>query len=76
MSSRDARDFIASDSLEGELILLKSAASGHIERILLNWQNHDERCWIEDCGRKYCKSCRFLLNPQPVFKRRSASTTA
>jgi UDP-N-acetylmuramoyl-tripeptide--D-alanyl-D-alanine ligase len=67
-TSREARDFFASDVVPGELILLKSAASGHIERIFLNWANGDERCWVEECGLKYCRSCRYLADPQRVFR--------
>ncbi len=58
-SSRGARDFLSADIIADELIVLKSAASGHIERIMLNWADGDERCWKENCGLEYCASCRY-----------------
>jgi UDP-N-acetylmuramoyl-tripeptide--D-alanyl-D-alanine ligase len=69
--SRTARDFLKSDAIPGELILLKSAASGHIERIFLNWDAGDERCWIEDCGKKYCRKCSQLMRPKTFSHERA-----
>jgi len=60
--AREARDFLAADTVADELIVLKSAASGHIERIMLNWDAGNESCWEENCGLKYCASCRYLNN--------------
>jgi UDP-N-acetylmuramoyl-tripeptide--D-alanyl-D-alanine ligase len=67
-TSREARDFLAGNAIPDELILLKSAASAHIERIMLNWAHQDERCWVENCGRKYCKVCPHLSRPQTASR--------
>ena len=67
--SREARDYLRADAIPGELILLKSAPSGHIERIFLNWEGEGDLCWVEGCGLKYCRSCRHRtdasLRPKP-----------
>jgi UDP-N-acetylmuramoyl-tripeptide--D-alanyl-D-alanine ligase len=73
-TSRTARDFLKSAVIPGELILLKSAASGHIERIFLSWNAGDERCWVESCGKKYCRRCSQLSLPNSSHRgRRSVS---
>jgi hypothetical protein len=68
-SSREARDYLRAEAIAGELILLKSASSGHIERIFLNWDDKGDLCWVEGCGLKYCRSCRHRtdasLRPRP-----------
>ena len=58
--SREARDFLKETAVPGELIVLKSATSGHIGRIALSWDGGDERCWIENCTLDYhCSFCRY-----------------
>lgn len=62
---RGAYDFLVADCMAGELILLKAAASSHLERLVLNWAKTN-RCWKEDCSLKFCISCAFLDNPMPA----------
>jgi UDP-N-acetylmuramoyl-tripeptide--D-alanyl-D-alanine ligase len=62
---RGAYDFLVADCIAGELILLKGAASSHLERLVLNWDKTN-RCWKEHCGLRYCMSCVFLENPTPA----------
>ncbi len=64
-SSMEAHDFLTTDVIPNELILLKSAASGRIERIVLNWKVKEKRCWAEDCGLTYCHSCEFKYSGPP-----------
>ncbi len=62
---RGAYEFLIADCIAGEVILLKAAASSHLERLVLNWDRMD-RCWKENCGLKYCVSCAFLDDPTPA----------
>ena len=62
---RGAHEFLIADCIAGEVILLKAAASSHLERLVLNWDRTD-RCWKENCGLRYCASCAFLDDPTPA----------
>jgi UDP-N-acetylmuramoyl-tripeptide--D-alanyl-D-alanine ligase len=62
---RGAYDFLVGDCIAGELILLKAAASSHLERLVLNWAKTN-RCWKESCGLRFCQSCAFLESPMPA----------
>jgi UDP-N-acetylmuramoyl-tripeptide--D-alanyl-D-alanine ligase len=47
----------------GELILLKSSSSLHLERLALAWK-HDVKCWIPACGKKEgCQDCGLFEVP-------------
>lgn len=62
---RGAYEFLMADCIASEVILLKAAASSHLERLVLNW-GRTNRCWQENCGLKYCASCAFLDDPKPA----------
>ncbi len=70
-TSREARDYLWAHTIPGELIIVKSAESLHIERVVLNW-NEENGCWVENCGSKSCKSCRHSSDPRRLLRRRIA----
>lgn len=57
---RSAYEFLASSSVDGEVIFLKSSRSMHLDRIVRNHEN-PIACWRELCGRKIqCTECEQL----------------
>ncbi|MGI9520363.1 MAG: glutamate ligase domain-containing protein, partial [Hyphomicrobiaceae bacterium] len=53
----DAASFVRDTAIPGELILLKSSVSLHLERILLGFIT-DVRCWEGKCGKRaQCVEC-------------------
>lgn len=57
---REARDFLESQLQAGDMVLLKSAVSQHLDRIALD-RLQPVSCWAENCGLKRpCSSCRRL----------------
>ncbi|WP_232375558.1 Mur ligase family protein [Mesorhizobium comanense] len=62
-SVQDVSDFIKRTALPGELILLKSSANLHLERVALSWA-HDVRCWESACGKEQgCRACGLYEVP-------------
>ncbi|CDX40747.1 Mur ligase middle domain protein [Mesorhizobium plurifarium] len=60
---KDASDHIKQTAVPGELILLKSSANLHLERIALAW-THDVKCWIPACGKNEgCYTCGLYEVP-------------
>lgn len=60
---RDVSEFIKQTALPGELILLKSSASLHLERVALAW-THDVKCWVQTCGKSAgCRTCGLYEVP-------------
>jgi UDP-N-acetylmuramoyl-tripeptide--D-alanyl-D-alanine ligase len=55
--------FLRETALPGEIILLKSAAGAHMERLALAF-DHDVRCWKERCGTtNTCQVCGLYEYP-------------
>jgi len=62
-SVKDVSDFIKQTALPGELVLLKSSANLHLERVALSW-THDVRCWEAACGKEEgCRACGLYEVP-------------
>ncbi|CDX43140.1 Mur ligase middle domain protein [Mesorhizobium sp. SOD10] len=60
---RDVSDHLRRTAMPGELILLKSSSSLHLERLALAW-THDVKCWIPACGKKEgCQDCGLFEVP-------------
>lgn len=60
---KEVSDFIRQTAVPGELILLKSSAMLHLERIALAWE-HDVKCWIPVCGKSEgCRTCGLFEVP-------------
>lgn len=65
LTAYQACQFLASDSLADELVLVKASISDHLERIMLHAIN-DVVCWRQRCGRHMdCPECRLYRTPQP-----------
>jgi UDP-N-acetylmuramoyl-tripeptide--D-alanyl-D-alanine ligase len=55
--------YIKSTAVPGEVILLKSAQSLHLERVMLAWKT-TVRCWPDACGVKFdCLKCGSYKRP-------------
>ena len=73
---KEVSDHLRRTAVPGELILLKSSSSLHLERLALAW-THDVKCWIPACGKKEgCQDCGLFEVPfeehrQFVKKRRN-----
>ncbi|WP_033838828.1 Mur ligase family protein [Mesorhizobium loti] len=62
-SPKEVSEFIKQTALRGELILLKSSANLHLERVALSW-THDVRCWETACGKEEgCRACGLYQVP-------------
>lgn len=62
-TAKEASDYIRQTAVPGELILLKSSSSLHLERVALAW-TQDVRCWIPVCGkREGCEQCGLFGVP-------------
>jgi UDP-N-acetylmuramoyl-tripeptide--D-alanyl-D-alanine ligase len=62
-SPKDVSEFIKQTALPGELVLLKSSANLHLERVALSW-THDVRCWVVACGKEEgCRACGLYEVP-------------
>lgn len=60
---REVSEHIKKTAVAGELILLKSSARLHLERIALAW-THDVKCWVPVCGkREGCDTCGLFEVP-------------
>jgi UDP-N-acetylmuramoyl-tripeptide--D-alanyl-D-alanine ligase len=60
---RDVSDFIKQTGVPGELILLKSSTSLHLERVALAW-GYDVKCWVQACGKpEGCQTCGLYEVP-------------
>ncbi|MDG4874280.1 Mur ligase family protein [Mesorhizobium sp. WSM4935] len=60
---REVSDHLRRTAMPGELILLKSSSSLHLERLALAW-THDVKCWIPACGKKEgCQDCGLFEVP-------------
>ncbi|PBC07573.1 Mur ligase family protein [Mesorhizobium sp. WSM3859] len=60
---KEASDHLRRTAAPGELILLKSSSSLHLERLALAW-THDVKCWIPACGKKEgCQDCGLFEVP-------------
>jgi len=60
---KEVSDHIKQTAVPGELILLKSSANLHLERIALAW-THDVKCWIPACGKNEgCYTCGLYEVP-------------
>lgn len=56
-------NFIKETAVAGELILLKSSSSLHLERIALAWK-YDVKCWVPVCGKpEDCMHCGLYEVP-------------
>ena len=59
----DVYAFLRDTAIPGEIILLKSAAGAHLERLALAFR-HDVKCWKERCGRSLtCQVCALYEYP-------------
>lgn len=64
-SVEEAAIFVRDTAIPGEIILLKSSRSLHLERILLSFED-EVRCWEPGCGRKLsCVRCGSYAIPWP-----------
>jgi UDP-N-acetylmuramoyl-tripeptide--D-alanyl-D-alanine ligase len=62
-TAREVHEHIEKTALPGEVILLKSSRSLHLERVALAWK-HEVRCWIDRCGLpKDCFDCGLYQAP-------------
>jgi UDP-N-acetylmuramoyl-tripeptide--D-alanyl-D-alanine ligase len=62
-SVEEAAAFVKATAIPGEIILLKSSANLHLERILLSFE-HQVRCWEQACGKiKNCVRCGSYTTP-------------
>ena len=62
-SVEEAAEFLKETAIPGEIILLKSAARLHLERILINFESQ-VRCWEQRCGKGYdCLRCGSYAIP-------------
>jgi UDP-N-acetylmuramoyl-tripeptide--D-alanyl-D-alanine ligase len=62
-TTKEVSDYIKRTAVPGELILLKSSAYLHLERVALAW-THDVKCWIPHCGKKEgCDVCGLFEVP-------------
>lgn len=60
---QEVSDHIKRTAVAGELILLKSSANLHLERVALAW-THDVKCWVPVCGkREGCGTCGLFEVP-------------
>ncbi|MER9920701.1 MULTISPECIES: Mur ligase family protein [unclassified Mesorhizobium] len=60
---KDVSDYIKQTADPGELILIKSSASLHLERVALAW-THDVQCWVPMCGKaEGCEQCGLYEVP-------------
>ncbi|WP_246674844.1 Mur ligase family protein [Mesorhizobium sp. B4-1-3] len=60
---KEVSDHLKRTAVPGELILLKSSSSLHLERLALSW-THDVKCWIPSCGKKEgCQNCGLFEVP-------------
>ena len=60
---KQVSDHLRRTAAPGELILLKSSSSLHLERLALAW-THDVKCWIPACGKKEgCQDCGLFEVP-------------
>lgn len=58
-----AYEYLRSDAQRDEIILLKSSANLHLERLALAW-DHDVKCWETHCGvRTDCVTCGLYGHP-------------
>ena len=57
---QDAAAFVRETAMPGEIILLKSGAKSHLERLLLQFQ-HEVCCWEQNCKKSdQCIRCELL----------------
>ncbi|WP_027168369.1 Mur ligase family protein [Mesorhizobium sp. WSM3224] len=62
-TAKEASDYIGQTGMPGELILLKSSSSLHLERVALAF-THDVQCWVPVCGkREGCEQCGLFGVP-------------
>jgi UDP-N-acetylmuramoyl-tripeptide--D-alanyl-D-alanine ligase len=62
-SVEEAAKFIAETAIPGEIILLKSSVSLHLDRIMHNFYS-EVRCWEQACGiRETCTRCDLYSIP-------------
>ncbi|TIV90587.1 MAG: UDP-N-acetylmuramoyl-tripeptide--D-alanyl-D-alanine ligase, partial [Mesorhizobium sp.] len=60
---KEVSDHLRRTAAPGELILLKSSSSLHLERLALAWIR-DVKCWIPACGKKEgCQTCGLFEVP-------------
>jgi UDP-N-acetylmuramoyl-tripeptide--D-alanyl-D-alanine ligase len=60
---KEVSDHLRRTAAPGELILLKSSSSLHLERLALAW-TYDVKCWIPACGKKEgCQTCGLFEVP-------------
>lgn len=56
-------EYLKSSAIPGEVVLLKSSAAMHLERIALNAET-EVRCWIQACGFGIdCRKCGLFEHP-------------
>jgi UDP-N-acetylmuramoyl-tripeptide--D-alanyl-D-alanine ligase len=59
----DVYSYFKETAVEGDLILLKSSSSLHLERVALAWTS-DVKCWEKRCGFTIgCVSCGLYTHP-------------
>ena len=59
----EAAEFVRDTAIPGEIILLKSSASLHLERIFVSFEKQ-VRCWVHNCGVwKDCLGCGSYAIP-------------
>lgn len=57
------KDHIAATAVPGEVILIKGAASFHLERIGMAFRD-EVRCWVDRCGYTIgCRECGLYAHP-------------
>ena len=60
---KDVAQYIKATAVEGELILVKSSANLHLERIFLDFET-GVQCWPNDCGVEVrCTDCGLFKYP-------------
>ena len=61
----DVYSYLKETAVEGDLILLKSSSSLHLERVALAWTK-DVKCWEKRCGFTIgCENCGLYAHPFP-----------
>jgi UDP-N-acetylmuramoyl-tripeptide--D-alanyl-D-alanine ligase len=71
---KEAARFVKETAIPGEIILLKSSNSLHLERILLSFET-EVHCWEQNCGKKdQCVACGRYAIPfaQQIERRKQA----
>lgn len=65
-TTQELHEFLLRDHVPGELIMLKSSAVNHLERLVLGWGT-SSICWREHCGLRYCSDCPYLHDTTSVL---------